>query len=154
MDYQELKKLAGFSSLHEDCTVERFDGIDIDSVLRPRLEAEHLQRLDSADLDLLRLEDVRARVALASRGGVTVLELPPDCRRLVSVRLSGWKRQAEIVDADSGDPRLKRIGNEYALPGAEHPLAVRRGRQYELWPGAPQLMPVENILAEAIAIII
>ena len=93
-------------------------------------------------------------MALASRDGVTVLELPPDCRRLVSVRLSGWKRQAEIIDADSGDPRLKLIGNEYALPGAEHPLAIRRGRQYELWPGVPQLTPAEDILAEAIAVII
>ncbi|MDE6097394.1 MAG: hypothetical protein K2G24_00740 [Muribaculaceae bacterium] len=152
MDYQELKKLAGFGSLHEDCTVERFDGIDLDAALRPKLESDYLKWLDSADPDLLRIEDVRTLAVLTSRGGATVLELPDSCRRLVAVRLAGWSRRAEIVEADSGDPRLARIGNEYASPGIEHPLAIRRGRQYELWPAAPATLPVAAALAEAKAI--
>lgn len=152
MDYKELKKLAGFESLHSDCTVERFDGIELDAVLRPRLEAEYLEWLDSADHDLLQLEDVRTQVVLTSRGGASVLELPGDYRCLVAIRLAGWNRRAEIIDADSGDPRLRRIGNEFALPGPEHPLAIRRGRQYELWPTAPASLPWPAAVAEAIAI--
>ena len=154
MDYQELKRLAGFESLHSDCSVERFDGIDLDAVLRPRLEADYLKWLDSADHDLLRLEDVRGRVSLTSRGGASVLELPDDCRRLVAVRLAGWSRRADIIDADSGDRRLRCIGNEFAQPGNEHPLAIRRGRQYELWPAAPPTMPAPVAVAEAIAVMI
>lgn len=152
MDYEELKKLAGYTSLRDDCSVERFDGINLDAVLGPRLQEDYLRWLDGADPDMLRLEDVRTRAVLTSQQGVTVLTLPDDCRRLVAVRLDGWQRRAEIIDADGGDVRLRRIGNEFALPGVEHPLAIRRGRQYELWPGVTPLIAGGVALAEAIAV--
>lgn len=152
MDYQELKRLAGYTSVRNDCSVERFDGIDLDAVLAPRLQEDYLRWLDGADPDMLRLEDVRTRAVLTSQEGVTVLTLPDDCRSLVAVRLQGWRRRADIIDADSGDVRLSRIGNEFAQPEAEHPLAVRRGRQYELWPGVSPLITAGVVLAEAIAV--
>lgn len=154
MDYDELKQQAGFTSLHSDCSVERFDGIDIDAVLRPRLESERLKWLDEADIDLLTKADVRGVLSVASRGGATVVTLPDEYRRLLYIRLAGWSRRAEIIEHDSGDPRLARLGNEFATPGAEQPLAVRHGRNYELWPPAPAGLPPQAAISEAVAIII
>lgn len=161
MTYDDFLVCAGFKSLHADCSVERFDGIDLDAALRSRLRSAWYELLDTADPALLPTADYTNSVTTLYESDCSVtIALPPGCRRLTSIRLRAWRRPAEIIcNSDGAYPNS--LGNPYAQPGYEHPIALRRLNTYELFPkpavvaipvsgaGAPPLQPVNDFLEVA-----
>lgn len=103
-----------------DCTVNRSDGPDVDSILRGELRARYLDRLDHAPLSSLvvteaDLGEVEVR-AIAPR--LAIVTPPPGTRRIVSVRADGWPAP---VGADSSRAQVERAA---ACPLWGRPMAA------------------------------
>lgn len=133
MNYHEYLTSIGYECPAAGCEVERFDALDLGAELRRR----YLDWLDSApdgDCPTVELADSLATVM---RGQACFVSLPEPHRRLLRIRGEGWVRDADIVGPDH--PAAALLANPYARPGSEHPVAVRRGREYELVPPALRL---------------
>lgn len=110
--------------MREDCTVTRYDGIDLDSLLRLQMRDWYLNLLDTAPLEMLTLTDISADIAVVRRDdGLDTVTLPGNCRRLVEFRLEEWERPAEIV-ADPHSPVAVMQTNPFSRGGACRPVAV------------------------------
>lgn len=125
---QTWRRCAGLEPLVSACTVERFDGIDIDSRLTDMMRQWYLRLLDSGDPAML-------GDAADADGLVSVAVGPCDCfarlicdasvRRLQSVRLSGWERAAAVVDGRDISRTLALQSNPYSRAGNADPIAWR-----------------------------
>jgi hypothetical protein len=88
--------------LRSDCTAERSDGIDLDSILTMQMRAWYLDLLDCGDPRHVARTDVKERTTVTNMGdGSGLLTLPDDCRRLLALRMDGWERDARIVEPNS-----------------------------------------------------
>lgn len=76
--------------LRLDCTVERTDGVDLDSILRSQMRSWYLQLLDGGDERFLAPEDVAAQARVESADGLTVVSAPPQVRRVLRLQFSDW----------------------------------------------------------------
>lgn len=96
----------------------------------------YLRLLDEGELRYLAPVDgiEGARLAPTSDGSMELV-LPAGTRRVVAVRLGGWSRDAEIVEADSVS--AQRQGNPYSRGMTEEPVAVmeRGGSSMRLYSG-------------------
>lgn len=130
------RRAAGLEPLRSDCTVDRTDGVDVDAMIEPRMRSWYLQLLDTAPVELLRVEDVAAEVVTTANVGRpgALGTLPPRVRRLVSIRQTGWKTATVPVGAAEGAERLRRSLNPFLAPGPQTPLCVVLGRSMELQP--------------------
>lgn len=118
---------AGLKFLRSDCSIERVDGIDIDSADTLDLRRRYLQLLDTAPAHLLPTADIADEISL--RSGVNFrgeARLPENCRRLLNIRLSSWTRPALPLERnlyDSWPPSRKEL-NPWSAPTSSRPVAV------------------------------
>ena len=125
---QTWRQCAGLEPLVSACTVERFDGVDVDSRLSAMMRQWYLGLLDSGDPSLLGpAADASDLVTIDSdRCGCFVrLICDASVRRLQSVRLSGWQRSATVVDQSEISRRLALQSNPYSRAGNADPIAWR-----------------------------
>ncbi len=118
----------GLEPLRADCTVERTDGIDIDTVLETELRRRYLDLLDHGDRSLVAADNIAATVSCVRNedpgtGGAHIAA-PAMCRRIFDVRLSGWLRAVEVRPPDEADTIISRQQNPYTAATAAHPVAV------------------------------
>ncbi len=135
LEYRRIA--AGLRFLRTDCTVERVDGIDVDSTAAASLRLRYLQLLDTAPAHLLPTADIASQIAVSAYG---TAYLPASCRRLLNIRLSHWRLPAFPVSrADFNlSPRRRRVLNRYCAPGPVEPLAVTEpDGSLSLWPFSP-----------------
>lgn len=140
MDYtldtliREWKVSKGLQPLLTDATVERQDAYDIDAYLHRQIDAWYNRLLDTAPLEHLVVDDITDTVLVTPRpGGVALMQLPDDCRRLVEVNMEGWHRPATIV-TDPLSPLAVRQRCRWTRGGPCAPVAVARaGRQLMLY---------------------
>lgn len=98
-----------------------------DGMLMARAERElrdwYLRLLDEGELRYLCPVDVsKDVVACPVSDGSIEITLPAGTRRVVAVRMTGWSRDATIVEAGSG--MALRQGNPYGRGKREKPVAV------------------------------
>ncbi len=114
---------SGLEPVNNGCSIERFDSIDIDSVLAARLRQWYLALLDCGDSRFLGPpSDVSDNVHLDGSS----LTLDDTVRRLTVVRLSNWLRDAEVVRPVDVAPVIALCDNPYSAPGPASPLAWQR----------------------------
>jgi hypothetical protein len=141
------RKIAGFEPLRADCSIEIVDGIDVNELLERELRQWYLDLLDNGDVNLLKTTEIGSALALATRNdGSAVIKLPDNCRRVVSVYVNGWQRDAKVMDYASALPRLQLLSNPYSRPGTSDPLAVDCGN------GVLLVAPTGSYVASATAI--
>lgn len=128
MTYHEFLTHIGYECPMNECTVERFDALDP----TPELKRRYLAWLDQAPDAECPTVEIGSGLSIRHQGGSAFVRLPEPHRRFVRLRSYTWARDAEIVDPDH--PIVRLLGNPYAQPGAEHPVAIRRGNEYELIP--------------------
>lgn len=137
MTYEQWLELSGWQSRHIESGIERFDGLDLSEQLRAEYR-RYLGELDRTDPAVLEQYDLADQLAIETgEGGEAELHLPEPYRRLVAIQLRGWARPARIIDSQDREAMqtvLAGLGNQYAEPGTERPLAVRYGRKYQLYP--------------------
>lgn len=123
------RSCAGLESLTIDCSIERFDGIDINSRIRFLMRQWYLELLDSHDplllgppVDVSNLVDIAARYP----DGSAAIRFSPSLRVLSSIRLSDWLRPASVTDASLLANSIALHANPFARPGVCAPLAWRQ----------------------------
>lgn len=117
---------AGLQFNHPDCSVESFNGIDIDAFLLPKITAWYLKILDSADpnlLDVVTLSDVLT-VKPLNDFNIALISRPARCRRIVEVNSSAWLKPATPTPLIDVDHCLVRMTNKFSAPGPAAPLAA------------------------------
>lgn len=124
--------------LRSDAAVTRRDGIDLSRLATAEMRGWYLDLLDHGETRHLAPSDLARDVALRRNddGSASVL-LPEGVRRVLDVKLTCWRRSAQIVDA--GSEIAARQHNRYARGGVCSPVAVRTpdGLQlYSVPPGA------------------
>lgn len=123
---QTWRLCAGLESLASDCSVERFDGVDIDSRLTALMRQWYLSLLDEGDPRLIGLpSDAVSLVSVKPDGYVAAVTCHESVRRLCSIRLSDWKREAMVVDRETLARLLPLQSNPFARAGVCDPVAWR-----------------------------
>ncbi len=125
---QVWRSCAGLDPLLSDCSVERFDGIDIDSRLSELMRRWYLALLDEANPALIGQPALAsALVSLSAADGDYSANVvcQPAVRRLCSIRLSGWMRQARVVDRSEVARLLPLQSNRFSRAGTSDPIAWR-----------------------------
>lgn len=114
----------GLEPMRGDLTVE-LDGVETSAIDEAELADWWLLVTSHASAEMLEVKDLSIRCSTESLpGGGTEVRLPvaSGCRRITRVKLSGWKREGQIVTPDSPEADLQQW--EYTQAGAEHPVAV------------------------------
>jgi len=122
----------GFEPLRADAAVVRADGIDLEKLMAQRMRQWYLDLLDTAPVELLETDDIAGNLTVTVLAdGSGLIMLPEECRRLLSIRLEGWTRNAAIVSA--GSAAARRQCNLMTRAGASCPVAVADGREIRLF---------------------
>lgn len=125
---QTWRACAGPDPLLADCSVERFDGFDLDSRLSDLMRQWYLALLDEGNPALIGPPaSASALVSVSAAQGdySATLVCQPAVRRLCSVRLSGWMRQARVVDRSEVAHLLPLQANRFSRSGPYDPIAWR-----------------------------
>lgn len=121
------RSILGLDTAYSQCSIEQFDGIDINELIALRMRQWYLDLLHNADPSLLPVANIASQCARIARpNGATFVEPPADCVRVVEVRAATWP--VALVPSPNNAP-LKRLGHPYAAPSPSSPIAVssRRG---------------------------
>lgn len=127
---QHWRTCAGLEPSDSDCSVVRFDGIDIDRMLSDAVRRWYLALLDDGDVTLLGPPSDISSTSLVSlvpdpSGYSATLLAAPEVRRICSVRLSAWRTSAAVVGSDDVSTLLPRQANPFSRAGLCSPLAWR-----------------------------
>lgn len=119
---------AGLEPLSADCTIERFDGVDVDSRLSELMRQWYLALLDEGDPRLIGQPcDASSLVSLKAAAGdwsATVV-CEPSVRRLCAIRLSEWHREVPVVERSEIAHLLPFQANPFSRAGVCDPIAWR-----------------------------
>jgi len=111
------RRATGIDPAIADCDITRVDGFDLDATLTVFMRSWYLHLLDTAPLSQLAPTDI-ARLFPAGEecAGWLRVQPPPQMRRLVSMRLSGWERPASPEPLPQGV-----VDNPFCLPTPQAP---------------------------------
>lgn len=116
------RQSAGLEHINSECTVERFDGIDLDATIISRMRLWYLAMLDEGAVATVGPPHDAAEL-MAMAGGKVMADA--SVRRIASLRLSSWERAAEVADGDTVAGRIALQDNPYSAAGPASPLAWR-----------------------------
>ncbi|MDE6490780.1 MAG: hypothetical protein K2L49_06440 [Muribaculaceae bacterium] len=131
---EEWKLRRAIGPMRADCTVTRSDGIDLDALLTAEMRGWYLRLLDTAPPEMLAPEDISALVEITidSTTGALIVILPPQCRRVIEVKLKGWTTPAAPRQPDRYLSRL--TANPFTSPDIHRPVAIAGYRSLTLLP--------------------
>lgn len=111
----------------------RADSGNIDDMLQSEIDDWYAELLSREAPELLPQRDFSSEVNLINNEDLSVdIELPDEAVRVVSIKMSGWRRPARIIeDSDSALARLQT--SRYVSGKTSDPIAVKRGRRLTLY---------------------
>lgn len=113
--------------------VEMLNSQSVDEMLMAEIDDWYSHLLATEHQMLLPQRDLKEEAKVTDNGdGSVEVELPAACVRPISVRLSGWKRAARIVE-DSEGALARMQTSRYVRGGSSDPIAVVRGRRLTLY---------------------
>lgn len=125
----------GLDTAYAECSIEQFDGLNVNDLIAQRMRQWYLNLLDTADPALLPTANIAARCTRVARpSNATTITLPDDCRRVVHVRAASWP-VAIAPTSDTAGAAL--LGHPFAAPTARRPLAIATLRSILIAPCAP-----------------
>ncbi len=147
------KSVLHLEDVRRDCSIERDDGIDIDSLLLTRIRQWYHHLLATAPLAWLPIDDVGAEATVtADETGLVTMQLPQRVVRPVEVRLGKWRRSVTDFHAP-GDSMSLLQHNTWVRGGCASPVAVDCGggllRLYSLPPGQTPVVDTARCVAWA-----
>lgn len=124
---QAWRKAAGLEPSIDSCSIEAFDGIDVNDRISTLMRQWYLALLDTADPALIPPPaDAAGALSLHYQGGGRAIITPDQSvRRLLSVKLSEWSRPADIVDGSSIALAIAMLDNPFSAAGPASPIAWR-----------------------------
>lgn len=109
--------------LRSDCTIERIDGIDLDSFLKMEMRDWYLNLLDTAPLHLLSLTDIASKVSISRNNDLSVtITLPQKCRRVIELTLDCSPSPIKITTSDTHLAICQQ--NPFSRSGTSSPIAI------------------------------
>lgn len=113
--------------------ITRADSGSIDEMLQSEIDDWYADLLSREAPELLPQRNFASEVAIIDNGDLSIdIELPDDAVRVVSIRMSGWKRPARIIE--NSDSALARMQTSRYVSGkTSDPIAVKRGRRLTLY---------------------
>lgn len=134
------RRALGLEIARTDCTVEVFEGIDLNADILSRMRRWYLSLLDTAPPELLPVADFAQTATITPRSdGGCDIALPAKARRILAVKLSGWKNQAVPLSLTDALPRLVRMASPFAGPGPCQPLAILEAGSLRVYPAADKI---------------
>lgn len=135
------KTLLHLEPTRHDCTLEREDGIDLDSLLTTHIRGWYAHLLATAPAELLPIDDVKADVNLsADTDGVVTATVPELCVRPVEWRLKNWHRSVTRF-MTPGEPEALRQQNPWTRGKSHNPAIVDCGNRLMLFSALPNMEP-------------
>ena len=121
------KQILHLDDVRRDCTVERDDGIDLDTLLTTRIRQWYHHLLLTGPLEWLPVDNVAAETTVATdSSGCVTATLPSRAVRPVAMRLDGWQRAAtKFHKPGSREAALQ--ASPLLRGGCCNPAAVARG---------------------------
>lgn len=105
--------------LRLDCTLTRTDGVDYDQRLETEMRTWYLALLDEGAEELLAPVNIAAKALLnTSADGLTVITVPEEVRRVLSLKFSDWDSPI-IPDSEASE-----VINRAANPFCHQPMAA------------------------------
>ena len=105
----------------------------VDEMLLGEIDDWYARVLLTAPVELLPVRDMAGEVEVTDLGdGSVEVEMPGHCVRPVTVKMSGWRAPARIVE--EADGALARLQTSRYVSGKTYsPVAVKRGRRLTLY---------------------
>lgn len=130
----DLWKLrVGLTPALRDCSVERDDGLDLDSKLTTDIRQWYATLLATAPVEWLPVEDVAADVtATTDSSGVVTATMPDRAVRPVEWHLDGWASDAVEFHSPTS-VTAKQQAVEWLRGGGSRPVAVLGQNQLKLY---------------------
>lgn len=117
-------------------TMSRRDSSNVDEMLYAEIDDRYAHYLATAPDDKVPQRNLAHAVTLTVNNDASAdIELPAECVRVISVRLSGWRRPARIIKSDSPLARLQTCS--YVCGKTCGPIAVQRGTILTLYSRQP-----------------
>lgn len=141
------RRLLGFGHVRSDCNLSQSDGVDVDALIAASIRQWYLELLRRGPRELLEGAKVKitASTPLGGAGGAR-LEVPRECLRVLSVRLSGWHHAVEPLASSQLEQTMARQLNPYAAATVRAPVAVLSADGSILaWPEGAELGTAEVI---------
>lgn len=123
------KTVMRLQPVRRDCSVERDDGIDIDTLLTLHIRQWYAHLLNTAPVEWLPVEDVKADVTLTlESGGKVSATIPEQCVRPVEWRLTAWQHPVtQFLNPDSHEAQVAL--DPYTGAGPCRPAAIDYGNR-------------------------
>lgn len=114
---------AGLEPAFSEASIERFDAVNVNAILRRAMRAWYVDYLHTAPIDMVPVTDLteKARVSAAAAPHQWVVTLMCDCARLTSLELD---RRGFIPIVDPKDPAnyglIRRLANRFVRRGCQN----------------------------------
>lgn len=138
LTYEELleqfRVRSGLSPSRAGCSIDVATGFDADALLKGHIAAWYADLIENSPEDMLDTEDVAGMLKVeCAPDGAGVIELPDECRRVFSIRLRGWEKEAEVLKWEEF-PRLRRVLRaSSSIRRTVCPVALLKGRRLYLY---------------------
>lgn len=120
---QIWRERAGLEPINTDCSIERFDGIDLNAMIRQRMRQWYLAMLDEGRPEYLGTPSEAAELFTVTPDGRITAD--GTVRRTMTLQLSSWKRPAAVKDIADIAGLVPLEANLYSAAGEMSPLAWR-----------------------------
>lgn len=125
---QICRTIAGLDTTDQLCSIERFDGFDVDAVIRQRMRHWYLRLLSSSIPGLNPpVSDATALTTLTRLNDSPVARVNTDdsvCN-LLSLQLNDWHTPVPVMSEAQAAPRIPLLANPFSSPGKNNPLLWR-----------------------------
>lgn len=133
-----------------DCVIGRTDGIDLDRLLRHRIEGWYVRQLLELPAHELPLTEIAHLLTPVRRAdGSAEVILPEGTVRVAGVEMDGWHRPATVT-SDPASPLAQEQRNPFSRGDKADPVAVvypdGRMSLHTPPPGAMQLLSVAAVV--------
>lgn len=136
------RQILGYDTPRRDCSIERDDGIDVDSLILTHINQWYEHLLFTAPIHWLPVSDVsNLTQASADAEGVVTLILPEHSVRPVEVMLQGWT-QPVCEFLQPTDDKAKMQSSIWLRGGMECPVAIAYDHRLILYSTTPGATPV------------
>lgn len=134
-----------------DVTITRTDGIDVDALCIARMRAWYLRMLDEAPVALLEVTDIAPLLTLhcLPEEDAFTIALPRSVRRVVGVRLSGWREPVVPLSPEAAQASALVSSNPYLRGGNCRPVVTLRDRTLHILSPVSPDAGIEQVLVVA-----
>lgn len=118
--------MAGLEPSNLEFTIERTDGIDVDSIVASRLRRWYVEQLHTAPTEFLPIEDIAALAILKPgmySSSQTVI-LPDGCLRPQSISFENWLVEVPVAPEERFHDIVAAQDNPYLAATDRYPSAV------------------------------